>query len=146
MLTNVATSTQIPRKKNHDWILKWALAFSLLSQTCWSDITTRLGPSELEFLVGLAIFLTGFIEINKGRTTPNVKPFLFVLAGLTICTGAKENGLFLLIPAIYILNTYGFPKRFRVGCKYLTGIILVYCFAIAGILIRGLSKNGTDFY
>jgi len=146
LLTNVATSTQVPREKNHDWILKWALAISLLSQTCWSDITTRLGPSELELLVGLAIFLTGFIEINKGRTTPNLKPFLFVLAGLTICAGAKENGLFLLIPAIYILKTYGFPKRFRVGCKYLTGIILIYCFAIAGILIRGLSKNGTDLY
>ena len=73
--------------------------FYMATQTYWVDIIGRLGPSECYSAMGLAIFGWGVHEIYKSNKTIG---WWYLFVGTVICSGTKENFLFLLLPVAYI--------------------------------------------
>jgi len=73
--------------------------FYMASQTYWVDIFGRLGPSECYAAIGLAILGWGVYEIYKSNKTIG---WWNLLIGTVVCSGTKENFLFLLLPVAYI--------------------------------------------
>jgi hypothetical protein len=82
-------------------------AVALLISVCaslsiaWTDITLRLGPSEIELTAGVLMTAYALLHLaKKGNEirTSTKKYFLFLCAGVFIAVGAKENGLITILP------------------------------------------------
>lgn len=79
-----------------------------LSAPSWIDISTRLGPSEMELSIGICLTIIGLFNLTN--THDNVSKnydffFLVLLIGVGIATGSKENGLVSVVALGYILIT-----------------------------------------
>ena len=86
------------------------VAICVTSLGAWTDISLRLGPSELELTFG--VLLTAYAStritllakssgLSTGKST-----YFFLCLGVFIATGAKENGVITLLPLLFITVIY----------------------------------------
>lgn len=86
----------------------WALviAICVLGSFSWIEISTRLGPAELELVFGVGLTglaLTKLCAIaNTAKNLPRPH-FILMILGVVIASGSKENGTFTLIPLVYVM-------------------------------------------
>ncbi len=82
------------------------ISLYMATQIYWVDIIGRLGPSENYAALGLAFFGLGVHIIYKSN---KIGGWWYVFIGTMICSGTKENFLFLILPLGYIV--WDFYKR-----------------------------------
>lgn len=122
------------------------VAFVLLTQSGWSDIVTRLGPSELELAFGFSLFLLGYSRVLVSRVSPSQFEFFLLLSGLIICTGSKENGLVLVLPAAHVVFAYGLPSLNKKRWFVISCFVGCYCVSIFSAITNGIVRQGSDVY
>lgn len=88
--------------------LAFLISASSLLVISWTDITLRLGPSEIELTFG--VLLTAFaclqlMKISNVQVKSNKRYFLLLCLGVIFAVGAKENGLITLLPFTYLATT-----------------------------------------
>ena len=79
-----------------------------LSAPSWIDISTRLGPSEMELSIGICLTIIGLFKLTNthDNLNKNYDFFFFVLLiGVNVASGSKENGLVSVVPLGYIFLT-----------------------------------------
>jgi len=77
------------------------ISANALLSIAWTDITLRLGPSELELTFGvlLAAYAFSRLATTANENGPSTKKYFFLLcAGVFMAIGAKENGLITILP------------------------------------------------
>ena len=126
-----------------------AVPFTMFIMTgnYWPDILTRLGPSEICAVIGIALYAYGLYQImntlNSRKTQPI--PWISFLIGGMIAIGSKENFVILAIPSFYLF------LKLLVGRKNIIKLllpmlhILFSVFISIGILLA-IGKIGHDVY
>ena len=126
-----------PVSSNHA-ISKWAqlptvcagllISIGLLSLSSWTDITLRLGPSELELTFGVLLTcyaLFHLLRLNTtGQFTLGNRNYLLLCLGVFIAVGAKENGLVTVVPLI-IVTIFHYKSFVRGSIINITALIFV---------------------
>jgi hypothetical protein len=126
-----------PVSSNHA-ISKWAqlptvcagllISIGLLSLSSWTDITLRLGPSELELTFGVLLTcyaLFHLLRLNTtGQFTLGNRNYLLLCLGVFIAVGAKENGLVTVVPLI-IVTIFHYKSFVRGSIVNITALIFV---------------------
>jgi len=117
-------------------ILSYATVFCLMTLPLWSDILTRLGPSEIYAAVGLTMFAYGLLKDK----------YWLWFVGYLIGVGSKENMLFMLPTLILWLGLKIWNKKITKNEIYLGGLAVLFtAWIIIGIGLA-TSKIGTDVY
>ena len=86
----------------------WALliAIGVVGSFSWIEISTRLGPAELELVFGVCLTALALTKLITITGTTNRFPnnyFVAMLLGVVVASGSKENGTITLIPLAYIM-------------------------------------------
>ena len=79
-----------------------------LSAPSWIDISTRLGPAEMELSIGICLTIIGLFNLANTHANENRNYdfyFLVLLIGVGMASGSKENGLVSVVALGYILIT-----------------------------------------
>ncbi len=115
----------------------------ILTWDYWKDIWTRLGPSEIYAVLGLLLFLTGFVQLLRRNQVSNRDVWLCV-AGAIICVGSKENFFFLIVPLVYALIA-----RWRQLSNWQRGGLTI-AILVGGLVLLAMylatQAAGTTFY
>ncbi len=129
-LTYLILSRFIPK------ILSFTIVLYLMTLPLWSDILTRLGPSEIYAAFGLALFSFGLMK---------EKYYLWFI-GYLISVGSKENMLFMLPILLFWLAVKIWNKTISKK-EIILGVVatLYTAWIIAGIGLATI-KIGTDVY
>lgn len=129
-LTYITLSRFIPK------ILSFTIVLYLMTLPLWSDILTRLGPSEIYAAFGLVLFSFGMI---------NGKYYLWFI-GYLISVGSKENMLFMLPIMLFWLGLKFWNKKITKK-EIILGVVatLYTAWIIAGIGLATI-KLGADVY
>jgi len=106
----------------------------ILTGDYWKDIWTRLGPSEIYAVLGLAMFAWGVVKDK----------IWVVSVGAIVCMGSKENFFFLLIPLLYLLGAKW--KQITVKQRVLLGVGVVTGVLVALPMYLATKSAGTTFY
>lgn len=73
----------------------------MFAYTYWTDVWSRLGPGESYCAFGWGLFSLGFIElIDKTPPKREWPYYLFILFGVLIGAGGKENFVLLMLPVL----------------------------------------------
>ena len=143
-------------EKSDNWMtttinacLSFLTGICILSLSSWTDITLRLGPSEIELVCGIcltaysAFNLIGFEHLGSKRTRNNL--FLILCLGTFIASGSKENGIISFVLFIFIIyreRHWIFKFKFNIFAIFITSAeILAVTLSNLLVLIRG-----TGFY
>jgi hypothetical protein len=119
------------------------IALYMAIQTYWVDIISRLGPSEIYAVPGLALFGWGVHVIYKSN---KIAGWWCVFAGAVICSGTKENFLFLIVPVLYVVwDFYKNGKLNFVRAALALGACIWMAWIGSTIVIATLSYGG-DVY
>lgn len=119
------------------------IALYMAIQIYWVDVISRLGPSEIYAVLGLSLFGWGVHIIYKSNKTMG---WWCIFAGALICSGAKENFLFLILPVAYIgWDFYKNGKLNFVRAALLFGACVWMVWIGSTIVISTLSYGG-DVY
>jgi hypothetical protein len=148
-ICTLGTQSKETRKSLRDpklFAMSLVVAIVLLTQSGWSDIVTRLGPSELELAFGFSLFMLGFSRILISGSTPSQSEFFLLLSGLIICCGSKENGLVLVLPAAFVIFAYGLPSRHKNRWLVISSFVGCYCVSIFIVITNGIVRRGSDVY
>lgn len=117
-------------------VLAYGVVFYLLTLPFWSDILTRLGPSEIYAAVGLVLFLYGFLT----------KRSWMWFVGYLVAVGSKENML-ILFPLMLIMGMIAWWNHKLTRAELLLMIAAsVYTFWIAVGIALATAKAGVDVY
>jgi hypothetical protein len=99
-----ASSSVLERRLRDTWSL--IIAIGVVGSFSWIEISTRLGPAELELAFGVGLTVLALTKLITITGTTNRFPnnyFAAMLLGVVIASGSKENGTITLIPLAYIL-------------------------------------------
>lgn len=119
------------------------ISFYVATQMYWVDIISRMGPSEIYAVFGLVLFGLGVSIIYKSN---KVIGWWYIFIGAIICSGAKENFLFLVLPILYIgWVSYKKGKLGLVRFSLLLGV-LVWMLWIGFTIIVATWSYGGDVY
>lgn len=114
-----------------------------------TDVTTRLGPSELGLAIAVVAGILIFEAALRYETTEARANRLMILLLLALATaiGFKENGLSLVVPLTYLFY------RFRTqgitlhrSTLALSGVVLAYALWIYLGLVLSIGGDGTNVY
>ena len=126
------------------------ISIGLLSLDAWTDITLRLGPSELELTFG--VLLTAYALIHLLRLNPSNqmtlghRNYILLCLGVFIAVGAKENGLVTVIP-LTLITVFHYKSVVKGSKLNLISLILVGCqtlLVVSNTLI--VIASGADVY
>jgi len=106
----------------------------ILAWDYWKDIWTRLGPSEIYAVLGLAVFAWGVIKDK----------IWMIVVGAIVCMGSKENFFFLLLPLLYLLLVRW--KQITVKQRVLLGVGIVSGILVALPMYLATKNTGVTFY
>jgi len=117
-------------------IVSYLFIFYLLTIPFWSDLLSRLGPSEIYGVLAIPLFVYGMIKHRLWMIT----------LGYIIAVGSKENFL-ILFPILLLYAGYRVYRRIISPRELIIYLILsLYTiFIVAGIQIA-TSKSGADVY
>ena len=126
------------------------ISIGLLSLSSWTDITLRLGPSELELTFGVLLTcyaLFHLLRLNTtGQFTLGNRNYLLLCLGVFIAVGAKENGLVTVVPLI-IVTVFHYKSCVRGSIVNITALIFV---AFQTLLVLSntviVIARGSDIY
>lgn len=76
------------------------LSFYMATSLYWTDIVGRLGPSEIYATLGLMLFGAGVYIVYRSN---KIIGWWGMFIGVVICSGSKENFLFLFLPLVGFL-------------------------------------------
>jgi len=109
----------------------------------WSDIWTRLGPSETYAVLGFGLYSLGWLHALKSVT---LKDWIMMLTGAIIAMGSKENFLILLIPA-FVLTIILYKKGTLDKFGFFVFLVI---FGFGGFIATAIGiavgKTGHDIY
>ena len=121
-----------------------AVAVLTASMASWSDIMTRLGPSEIYVAFGFALMSYGLT--HSGLATKPYFGWLVASAGVILAITTKENGILLLAPLVTIVLM---QMRNRQGVVLGFGALALPMsfglWVLAGVSL-GMGKSGGDVY
>jgi len=126
------------------------ISVGLLGLSSWTDITLRLGPSELELTFGVLLTCYALIQLlrlnTSGQFTLGHRHYLLLCLGVFIAVGAKENGLIVVIPFI-IVTIFHYKSVVKGSIFNLISLIFVACQALL-VLSNTLIvvARGSDVY
>ena len=127
-------------------ILAIAASTELLVATlpAWSDIFTRLGPSEALAMLGLSL---SFFGLAKSAYNPRKPQVIFVLIGIVVMAGAKENfaAYGAVIAIIFLVAQVRWWNRTRVGVFATIACIAFPVFILVRVR-NAMSASGNDIY
>ena len=119
------------------------ISLSVAMQTYWADIFSRLGPSEVYTVLGLGVFFWGIYIVY---TSNKVTGWWLLFSGVVLCSGSKENFLFLILPFLYIVWDFykqGKLKSSRVALSLGT---LIWMLWIGFMVVSLAISHGGDVY
>lgn len=127
-----------------------ALIFYALGFQMWGDVWCRLGTSEQQAAVGLALFLVGFAmqirSLFRQDATSWTGSAVLLGLGLIIAAGSKENFVFMAVP-VFLLGAYGvFYRRIAIWAAGLVVVSLAFATFIGLAIAEAASRIGTDVY
>jgi len=123
--------------------LSTILIVIVLSSKYWSDIFTRLGPSENYSVFGFTIFIIWLIRFLSIKKLTLLSTLLLTFS-LLIMAGSKENLLIVIIIPIFILFIKDIYKTFYVKLTLSFCITLISFFIL--ILFSRLIEKDADIY
>lgn len=141
----VQSSLQSTSRKNWTSIIVTAgFASFILLMPAWSDVASRLGPSELYMAAGIGILLLGAkIYLTGNRATVSS---ILIVTGFMLAAGSKENAIslqYLVIALVVFGWTSGFNK---------INLLMTLAFSLAFTLFVSLGflpfvlRSGKDVY
>lgn len=123
-----------------------AIIFSLFVMTgsYWSDIWTRLGPSETYVVLGISLYSVGLFKISKEKSSSILSWLIFLLGGL-IAIGSKENMVILALPSFYLLVNRIIGQK--LNWKLIIPILhIIFAIFVSLSIYLAISKVGHDVY
>lgn len=120
----------------------------ILSAPSWIDISTRLGPSEMELSIGICLTIIGLFNLTNTHDNVNKNYdffFLVLLIGVSIASGSKENGLVSVVPLGYVLITKKNWIRQKTKRIIFAAMSTIIPSAVAYNVIKVIS-SGSDVY
>lgn len=128
---------------------------AVLTYPFWRDIWCRLGPAEIYAVLGVALYLTGFVAICLspsastslfGGTGGEGRDWALLTLGGFVAIGSKENFL-LLLPLTWILAVWLW-RRGQLDWRGITATLLLTALGMFITAVVGLSlrNSGTDIY
>lgn len=143
-------------KRSDNWMtitingcLSFLIGICILSLSSWTDITLRLGPSEIELAFGIcltvysAFSLISFESLNSKWTRNNL--FLILCLGTFIASGSKENGIISYVLFIFIIyreRHWVLKSKFHIVAIFVTTSV-VLAVALNNLLVL---TSGIGFY
>ncbi len=117
-------------------IVSYFLVFYLMTQSFWSDLWTRLGPSEIYTVPTLFMFVYGLFT----------NQLWLIVIGYTVAIGSKENFLF-LFPFLCLYAGYRiYQKKMLTKEIYIYVVLMAYTLWIIAGIYLATSRAGTDVY
>ncbi len=145
-------------KRNQVRLVAFITSMLALASPSWVDISTRLGPSEVELSIGICFTIIGLFNLANSNTTENRKcnnNFIALLVGVCMASGSKENGLVSVVALGYILFTrrnWIKQKKWRIISATIGTIIPsavaynVICVMSSGSDVYGNSRNSDTVF
>ncbi len=101
-----------------------------LTLAAWSDIATRLGPSEVYVGVGLVVLAIGATEAYL--RPESMLGWILLFVGIVIVAGSKEDGVLLIVPVaiIYWLRFGRVRRQWMVATLGFLGLAFTLYIAI----------------
>lgn len=124
--------------------LIWFLV-SALSISAWRDIISRLGPSEIYLVLGIAAFF--YLSILLVIDSVTYRRWILISITFVAIVGAKENGILFLIPYL-VLGLFVIVKASQRNLRF-TLIFYLSTFLAATIVtgwLLGTINNQGDIY
>jgi len=121
----------------------WAM-LSAVSLNSWSDILTRLGPSEIFVFVGLALMCFGLVAMRSSSkswiwgATANV--------GFILAVSNKENAVLLLVPLMIFILIQIPTDRFPKVNTFMLMLSVFFGAWVASSVVVAVSRTGVDIY
>jgi hypothetical protein len=117
-------------------ILSYVFIFYLMTIPFWTDLLTRLGPSEIYGIVAIPLFIYGLLE----------KKLWMITVGYMVAVGAKENFL-VLFPILLLYTGYrAYTKAISQKDIIATVGMTVYTLFIVGAIQTATAQAGADIY
>ncbi len=117
-------------------IVSYLFVFYIMTIPLWSDVLTRLGPSEIYAVPALLLFVYGIMK-NK---------LWMIVLGYMVCIGAKENFLFLFPILLMWSGIKIYTKKLSRNDLLATLLMTAYTLFIVGAIYVATSKTGADIY
>lgn len=125
-------------------ILGFVFVLYLLSLSFWQYTILQLGPSETYAILGLPLFVLGFINIWS--LDFRLSNWIIFLLGTLICGGVKESFVFLLLPIIIIFIKTSYLKKWTYFSILCWVSSLIFCLFILSATYISTQKLGVDIY
>jgi hypothetical protein len=116
----------------------------VLTIPAWTDIATRLGPSEIYVGIGLVVLAFGAVDV---WIVPELRRgWIIACAGFLLVLGSKEDGVMFIVPlaALYIARGPGNAPRWTL---IVTGVLSLLStgYVAMGVTIAA-ARAGSDIY
>jgi len=121
---------------------------AVMSFNYWSDIFSRLGPSETYVVLGISLFCLGFYGylIDK-KSKHTILIWFCIFLGAIISIGSKENMVLLAIPVLWMLANSIIRKRLTISQVIASMGIMLFCAFIVFAVLSGISSwGGREMY
>ena len=128
--------------------LSGAITGSISLLPMWSDVWSRLGPSEIygAACVGIMIFAANSILLDDNHRVRNLSAIALALATIVL-VGLKETFIPLAAGSFVILILAGIKRRLPLPLIGVVALLIVVCLGGIGlVVIRQMRAAGTDFY
>ena len=119
------------------------LSFYAATSKYWVDIIGRLGPSEIYGVLGLMFFGFGIYIMYKSN---RITGWWGMFVGIVICSGSKENFLFLFLPLIYIIWSFYKKGKLNITRMALAFSSFVWMAWIGYTVFVSARSSGSDVY
>jgi hypothetical protein len=121
---------------------------AVMSSNYWTEIFSRLGPTESYVVLGISLFCFGLYGVFRNRKTKKTVLFcVCVFLGAIISIGSKENMVILVVPIIWMLAASIIKKQLTVSQFISSLSTLLFCALVGYAVLLGLSnKGGRDIY
>lgn len=117
-------------------IVSYLFIFYLMTIPFWTDLLTRLGPSEIYGVIAIPLFIYGM----------QARKLWMIVLGYLVAVGAKENFL-ILFPVIVLYAGYLTFLKTITRKEILAMIgLTTYTFFIVGAIQLATSQAGADIY
>ena len=130
-------------------LVSFMIALTSISLVSWTDITTRLGPGEVELVFGICLASYSAFSIIRDRKVKEksqTRYFIALCIGVIFATGSKENGLIVTLIFIYTLSSS--YRRNVFASKLFLGAFTFACLSVAVVATNSLLVliRGSDVY
>ncbi len=117
-------------------IISYLFIFYVMTIPFWSDVLTRLGPSEIYAIPALLLFTYGMIK----------EKLWMIGLGYVVCIGAKENFLF-IFPILALWSGYRFYIKKLTRTELVATLMMTaYTLLIVGAIYVSTNRAGADIY